>query len=230
MNINEKISIYFKDKIYEKTSDLCQIMFKFGSDKSILTKNHHNYSSFYNFLFNDLKNYSLNIFELGIGSVDSEISSHMQSSLPGEKKYIPGASLRGWKEYFKNSNIFGADIDEKTLFEEERISTIKIDQLNYDSIYNGFINMNKKFNIIIDDGLHLFDANKLFLETAFQFLVPGGIFIVEDILSFFEPSFKNLICKEFCENLGIKYAALIKIPLSSNEVDNTLLVLEKKLV
>ena len=34
---------------------------------------------------------------------------------------VPLASLRAWRDYFKNANIYGADIDKGILKDEERI-------------------------------------------------------------------------------------------------------------
>ena len=66
----------------------------------------------------------------------------------------PGASLRMWKDYFQY-NIYGADIDRDILFNEERINTYYVDQLNTESIKSMWkdIGLND-FDIIIDDGLH----------------------------------------------------------------------------
>ena len=41
----------------------------------------------------------------------------------------PGASLRVWRDYFYNAEIYGADID-KTNFSEKRIKTFFVDQLD----------------------------------------------------------------------------------------------------
>ena len=63
-----------------------------------------------------------------IGTNDLNIKSNMTENAK------PGASLRVWRDYFVNANIFGGDIDEKVLFEEDRIRTFFVDQLNDSSI------------------------------------------------------------------------------------------------
>ena len=50
------------------------------------------------------------MFELGIGTNNKELLSHMQS------EFKPGSSLRAWQEYFPNANIYGADIDSDIIF------------------------------------------------------------------------------------------------------------------
>jgi hypothetical protein len=46
----------------------------------------------------------------------------------------PGASLRAWRDYFPNAEIYGADIDREILFEEERISAFYVNQLSESAI------------------------------------------------------------------------------------------------
>jgi hypothetical protein len=103
-------------------TDLCFIMEKYGSDK--VPSLRHNYTKLYHNLFNSMRDQPLRVFELGIGTVDPKLVSNM-SCYNG---YKPGASLRGWKEYFPNSQIYGADIDTNILFEEDRIETFFCDQ------------------------------------------------------------------------------------------------------
>lgn len=129
-------------------TDLCKIMTDFGSDKG---RGHHNYTIYYDKLFNGIKEENLNIFELGLGTNYLDVPSSMGSD------GIPGASLRGWKKYFPNSKVFGADIDKRILFEEDRIKTFYCDQTNVRSIqkmWNSELLKDLYFDIIIDDGLH----------------------------------------------------------------------------
>ena len=50
------------------------------------------------------------------------------------KEGRPGASLYGWCEFFPNSHIFGADIDDDVLFNTKKIKTFYCDQTNPESI------------------------------------------------------------------------------------------------
>ena len=64
----------------------------------------------------------------------------------------PGASLYAFKQYLPNANIYGADIDKNILFNEERINTCYVDQLDiktFDNIKNTFGNI--KYDLIIVD-------------------------------------------------------------------------------
>ena len=93
----------------------------------------------------------------------------------------PGASLRAFKEFLPEANIYGADIDRRILFEEDRIKTFFVDQTNPGSFAAVATQINCKFDVIIDDGLHSPNANIATLVFACNNLKQGGWFIVEDI-------------------------------------------------
>lgn len=152
---------------------LCKFMLRFGSDKS----HFHNYTAIYSVLLRRFRNSSLKIVELGLGSNNLEVPSNM--GLSG----TPGASLRGWREYFPNALIYGADIDRSILFEEPRIKTFYCNQLDPAAISELWSNPDMKdgADIIIEDGLHTFEGNTSFLEGSLDYLRPEGIYIVEDI-------------------------------------------------
>jgi hypothetical protein len=119
----------------------------------------------------------LKIFELGLGSDNPQVVSNM--GLYGS----PGASLRGWRELFPNAFIYGADIDRGILFEEPRIKTFYCDQCDDVAIQDLWAQpaMRDGMDIIIEDGLHTFEANMSFLNGSLQHLRPGGLYVIEDI-------------------------------------------------
>src|SRR3989442_15134429 len=96
----------------------------------------------------------------------------------------PGASLRGWRQLFPHALVYGADIDRGILFQEDRIKTFYCDQLDRSSIRELWSHPDLRggVDIIIEDGLHTFEANVSFLEEPLDQLRPGGIYICEDIM------------------------------------------------
>lgn len=88
----------------------------------------HTYSNYYYSLFNHFKDDVKLVFECGLGSNNPNIRGNM--TVNG----VPGASLKVWRDYFKNAQIYGGDIDKDILFEEDRIKTYFVDQLNTSSI------------------------------------------------------------------------------------------------
>jgi hypothetical protein len=96
----------------------------------------------------------------------------------------PGASLRAWRELFPNAVVYGADIDRGILFQEDRINTFYCDQLDRSSIreIGSHPDLQDGVDIIIEDGLHTFEASISFLEGSLDQLRPGGLYITEDIM------------------------------------------------
>jgi SAM-dependent methyltransferase len=139
----------------------------------------------------------------------------------------PGASLRGWARYFPYGSIFGADIDRDILFQTDRIKTYYCDQTNPQSIRQMWANddLSEPFDIIIEDGLHEFDANVCFFENSIHKLKKGGYYIIEDID---QPSFEK-----WTDQLNKWKRAYpdytftpMSIPSERNKWDNNLLVVE----
>lgn len=200
-------------------TELCSIMEQEGSDKS---GDWHNYTEIYYELFEKIRYNNLNIFELGLGTNNTTIPSNMG------KDGTPGASLRGWKKFFVNSNIYGADIDKNSLFNEERIKTFYCDQLNKESIKHLFNHELKdiQFDIIIEDGLHEFNANKTFLLNSFEYLKNGGYYIIED-LSYFTSNLFESFRDEICAELNISAFNIVNLPHHINNQDNQILIIKK---
>lgn len=156
----------------KNSSELAQVLNKYGSDKASC----HNYNIIYSYIINDLDRYKpLNILEIGMGTNNPSLVSTMGAS------GAPGASLRAWQDYLPNANIFGADIDMEILFNKERIRTHYVDQLDM-STYNVMQNNFKvKYDMIIDDGLHSIGANLNTLLFALENINDGGWIVIEDI-------------------------------------------------
>jgi predicted methyltransferase len=95
--------------------------------------------------------------------------------------YKPGASLRGFKEYFPKGEIYGADFDKTILFQEDRIHTFYVDQTDPESIKDLWTQIDGEFDIMIDDALHTFEANKTFFLNSVHKLSKNGIYIIEDV-------------------------------------------------
>jgi hypothetical protein len=209
------IDEFFKLNLYEKETELCQIMNSSGSDKG---SGHHNYTKFYDFIFKNIKNEVKYVFELGLGTNNLQIPSNM-SGLG-----TPCGSLRGWEKYFTSAKVFGADIDREILFQEENINTFYCDQTNVSSVKELCNNFNFKFDVVIEDGLHTFDANKVFLENFIDMVKDGGIFIIEDIDIRYFDQFKEYIS---LNKNKYHFMELVQIPNEKNKGDNNIILIIK---
>lgn len=179
-------------------TELCEIMAKYGSDKSPFTKmkrQPHNYTEFYSLIFEGERDYITSLLEIGV---------------------YQGASLRGWKEYFPKAQIFGIDHKIERTIEEDRIQCLVADQTDEDAI-NEFLG-DRKFDVIIDDGCHQLDK---IIET-FEILFPRieeGVYIIEDC----KPEHEEFFSKYFSKYLN-KYIEFD----SGKYDDNLLLIFNKK--
>jgi hypothetical protein len=154
------------------TKDLGDLFRYHGSDKST----HHDYQLIYGQILSSKRNQPINILEIGLGTNNVDIPSNM--GLWGK----PGASLRAFRDWAPNAQVFGADVDKRILFHEERISTSWVDQTDTDALAQLAALMGqRRFDLIIDDGLHLPHANFNTLRALLPLLSYDGVFVVEDI-------------------------------------------------
>lgn len=207
----------------EKTPTiLCEIMGRHRSDKghANITESWHNYTTFYYSLFKDRRDTPLRLFELGLGTNNPNILSNMGPD------GVPCASLYGWKEFFPFAQICGADIDKDILFQEDRIQTFYCDQTNPDTIKEMWDTLDP-FDIIIEDGLHTFEANVCFFENSIHKLNTNGYYIIEDVLKEEEPFFLEKI-KEWQLTYPDCEFTMLTIPSTKNIFDNALVVVYKK--
>ena len=207
-----------------KVTPLCEIMGKHGSDKGSkdITKSWHNYTTLYYSLLKDKQQTVKRVFELGIGTTDTSIPNNM--GVNGK----PGASLRGWAEFFPLAQVFGADIDKRILFTEDRIKTYYCDQLNPIAIKGMWLNKDlvEGFDLILDDGLHRYDANICFLENSIHKLNPGGIYIIEDINNHNLGKLNEKLDEFKKVHPNLQYN-LVTLPSTVNKIDNRVLVITK---
>jgi hypothetical protein len=177
------------------------LMHKHGSDKASW---HHNYTPVYERLFQSFKDERVNVLEIGIGSVDPSVPS---STGAGRSRrlmqkhgieYRPGASLRAWETYFGKGTIYAIDIDEKALVNEGRIRSFVCDSTSPRDVACLMDRLGVRFDIIVDDGLHSFDAQLSTFLQFFPHLAEGGIYVTEDLYN----SRRKLYPERFMHEIG----------------------------
>lgn len=156
---------------------------RYGSDKGTLKlAGHpwpwppHTFADYYHMLFGHCRESIRHVFECGLGTNNPAILSSM--GVGGR----PGASLRVWRDYFPHAVVVGADIDATVLFQEERIRTFYLDQTDPASIAMLWQAAGiGEFDLMIDDGLHTFEAGLCLFENSIAQLAPHGIYVIEDV-------------------------------------------------
>ena len=222
---NKSTTFRFKsEELYQSQQFYINHLFDtYGSDKGTLSDEikkpypwfAHTYGAYYSKLFDHCRESIKLVFECGIGTNNPNLTSSMH--INGK----PGASLRAWRDYFENAYIYGADIDENILFQENRIDTFFVDQVNKDSIKSMWSNIKKtNFDLIIDDGLHTFNAAITLFENSIEYLKDVGIYIVEDAQDKDLIKFKNY----FDDNLSIYNYSIINLKKATNSKSNNNLI------
>ncbi len=149
-------------------SDLCEISKKYNTDKSPYNPKHrHAYTGIYHFLFHKMRNEKLNIAELGC---------------------FKNEGMKMLREYFKNANLYGYDIDLKHIDNAKKDNLYNtqyflIDVNSPSSIKEGLSKASDKFDIIIDDSSHIFDHQINIVKNSIPYLKKDGYLIIEDIFN-----------------------------------------------
>lgn len=133
---------------------------KNGTDKGDAKPNGNCYADFYQNWFENIRETCQSIIEIGVDN---------------------GASLSTNYEYFPNAEIIGMDIVDKSIYENERIKTIILDQSSVEDL-DDFCNANKiLYDIILDDGSHDVSHQQQTFGKFFKLVKPGGLYIIEDL-------------------------------------------------
>ncbi|NDG52987.1 MAG: hypothetical protein EBY39_08185 [Flavobacteriia bacterium] len=209
-----------------EATELCEIMGRNKSDKgNIYQARAHNYTTLYYKLFKNLRDMPLDIFELGLGTPNTDVKSSM--GVNGRA----GASHYGWAEFFSKASIFGADIDDRILFNTDRIKTFYCDQTNPKVIKNMWDHETLKdinFDIILEDGLHAIDAQMCFFENSIHKLKKGGYYIIEDFNHSKMNAYAHRLSKYKYSDLSID---IYQVPPTSQHhkknLNNSLIIMQK---
>jgi hypothetical protein len=121
----------------------------------------HGYSKFYEKVFIEFKNKEINILE--IGSFYGNASAAMFF-------------------YFKNANIFGADINPDMFnYTSKRIKNFFVNSSSVSSIQKNIVDKKIEYKIIIEDASHMLKDQIISLFYLFPIIESGGYFIVEEL-------------------------------------------------
>jgi hypothetical protein len=146
-----------------------------GTDKAL-----HGYLEYYRHFFGPLRRAKLKLLEIGVG--DGGASA-------GDRRIVGqgGASLRMWKDYFPNAQIFAIDIVDKTHLEEPRITIARGDQ-NDPGFLDDLAKRWGPFDIVIDDGSHVSEHVITSFRALFPHVKDGGYYVVEDLFFSYDDS------------------------------------------
>lgn len=135
---------------------LDELAIRHGTDKSSKV---HGYTRTYEEHFSGWSDRAVRLLEIGVGS---------------------GGSLRMWRDYFPNAQIFGLDCRASPAAAAERITIFQGSQADGATLDRIAVQAGP-FDIIIDDGSHRWSDQILALEQLYPHLAPGGVYAIEDL-------------------------------------------------
>ena len=127
-----------------------------------------------------------------------------------------GASLRMWREFFPNAQIYGADISPQWMFKGKRIKTFLCDQSKKEDLVKLISHIGHDIDLVIDDGSHIPQNQVFTCLTLMSLLKKDAIYIIEDVAD-------QSITREL-ESYDYEIPKLMKI----RRYDNRLIVVRHK--
>jgi hypothetical protein len=207
-------------------TELCEIMGRNKSNKghANLGMSWHNYTPFYYANFKNMRMERLRVFELGLGKTNTIIPSNDGG---WDTVGVVGGSLYGWREFFANSTIYGADYDTDKLVNSRKIQSYYCNQIIPQEIHDLWKqpDMDEPFHIIIQNVLGRFGAIVTFFENSIHRLVAkNGFYVVEDVLHEELHLFSDIISRKWQVEYPKLSFQLYVLHSKINRKNNNLLV------
>ncbi len=89
-------------------------------------------------------------------------------------------SLAMWADWLPEADILGIDIQDFSGFGHARCRTRVVDQTDIVAL-RALAHEEGPFDVVIDDGAHLSDAQQVSFFALFPALKPGGLYFIEDL-------------------------------------------------
>jgi hypothetical protein len=158
----------------------------YGLDKNI-SSGWHNYIPMYTHLFEPKRLEKMNVFEIGVGVTEHGQMVHVQ-----QHGYVTGNSLRCWRDYFPNSELYGMDIYETDMKNEPRIHTYIGDQSKGEDLATILNEIGGSLDIVIDDGSHKGEHQVFTFMFLYKFMSIGSIYVIEDVQFPYQTGFRDM--------------------------------------
>jgi len=163
----------------ENITPLCKIAFQYGTDKCPQLV--HFYTQFYYELFKDRRETVKKVMELGIGHYRKMKFLDKIFDPRLNRNYERGASLKMWRDFFPNAQIYGIDNEPECMFEDERIKTFIGDEYSAKDWVDIIEKTGTDIDLFVDDGSH-YRRHQLFTaQTLLPLFKKDIIYIIEDV-------------------------------------------------
>jgi hypothetical protein len=158
-----------EDSTRREPTELCALAMKYGADKC--PQIGHCYTPAYYEMFKDRRNDIKKVLEFGVGN------KRIYAAIPN---YQMGASLRMWRDFFPNAQVYGADIARGAVFKDERLETFYCDETKEDQIKDLIRKTGSDIDIFVDDCDHHVNMQMNLLKYTMPLLKKDVLYILED--------------------------------------------------
>ena len=140
-----------------------------------------------------------------------------------------GGSIKLWRDFFTNANVYGLDImNINNVWEgiknnEKIILHTSTDAYNNDFFITHFLNKNIKCDFMLDDGPHTLESMKQFIKLYSQIMTDDGILIIEDVQDW---RWINKLKNEVPENLK-QFIKVYDLRQNKNRYDDIVFTIDK---
>tara|TARA_A100000164_G_C21920403_1_gene780371 strand:+ start:1531 stop:2253 length:723 start_codon:yes stop_codon:yes gene_type:complete len=139
------------------------------------SSNYQNYFSFYDKYFFASKKLPLRLIYLGLVDHSEKFSNY----------------VKFWKEYFNNAKVFGINFSDASIDNLDEAEIFNVKNLNNFGLEKIFTLNKIKANIIIDNCDYRSDKQQFIFDKIFKFLIPGGIYVFQNINPFYMDNAKK---------------------------------------
>lgn len=189
------VILYTKRWVEIEIGKLIKAFTRYGSDKSTA----HHYEIGYSQILPDRVD---SLLEIGIANYTSDKSS-----------------VHAWHEIYPDAKIYAIDIFPEKMINNEFTKSFVVDQSSKRQLENFRNSVGVKFDVIIDDGSHLFDHARLTYEILKDCLADDGVYIIEDIQKVKEFNYQDISeWIRYLDSKSIEYKIIDCKPYQSNNV------------
>lgn len=155
-------------------TELCQLAYKYGTDKCPRIR--HHYTPWYYGQFKGIRADIRKVVEMGIGVLPSPDSPYYQP------QYRPGASLRMWRDFFPQAQVYGGDYERSVLFEEERIQTRFCNEKSNRHVRAFLEWVGPGIDLFVDDARHMVSYQTRLARWVFEYAQGDPfLYVIEDV-------------------------------------------------
>lgn len=125
------------------------------------------------------------MYEKYIEPIRDQKIKMLEIGLGCDMSYGPGASYYTWLEFLPNVELYYIEYDsacaEKWAQQTTGATIVSGDQADIPFLQDFMDQYGTDFDIIIDDGGHTMEQQRISLNTLFRAVKPGGIYFCEDL-------------------------------------------------